>query len=105
MLTFSSCNPKFFSVRHIHYPVNLFSEHFHTDVVVPSSDRCRTETVLTPSDHYCIETAAPSGDHYCVDIVVPSSEHCCSETAPSSSGHYGTTKVAPLRDQLHTEIT
>ena len=46
---FSSCNPKFFAVRHIHYPVNTSSDHFHTDAVVPSSDHCHTETVLPPS--------------------------------------------------------
>ena len=61
---FSSCNPKLFAVRHIQYPVNPSSDHFHTDAVVSSSD------------HYCIETVAPSGDHYCIDIVVPSSDHC-----------------------------
>ena len=33
----SSCNPKFIAVRHIHYPVNPSSDHFHTDTVVPSS--------------------------------------------------------------------
>ena len=70
---FSSCNPKLFAVRHIHYLVNPSSDHFYTDAVVPSSDHCRTETVLPPSDRYCIETVAPSGDHYCIDIVVPSS--------------------------------
>ena len=37
---FSSCTPKLFAVRHIHYPVNPSSEHFHTDAVVPSSDQC-----------------------------------------------------------------
>ena len=40
---FSSCNPKFFAVRHIHYPVNTSSDHFHTDAILPSSDHCRTE--------------------------------------------------------------
>ena len=68
---FSSCNPKFFAVRHIHYPVNTSSDNFRTDAVVPSSDHCRIETVLPPSDHYCIEVVAPSGD-----IVIPSSDHC-----------------------------
>ena len=34
MLMFSSCNPKLFAVRHIHYPVNPSSEHFHTEAVV-----------------------------------------------------------------------
>ena len=77
---FSSCNPTLFSIRHSHYPVNLFSDHFPTDAVVPSSYSCRTETVLPPSDTYCIETVAPSGGQYCVDIVVPSSDHGCSET-------------------------
>ena len=96
MLMFSSCNPKFFAVRHIHYPVNPLSDHFPTDAVVPSSDHCRTDTVLPPSDHYCIETVAPSGDHHCIDIVVPSSDHCCTEVVPPSSDHYGTTKIAPL---------
>ena len=28
-----------------------FSDHFHTDAVVPSSDHCRTEAVLPPSHH------------------------------------------------------
>ena len=56
---FSSCNPKFFAVRHILYPVNPSSDHFYTDAVLP------------PSDHYCIETVAPSDDHYYIDIVVP----------------------------------
>ena len=34
----SSCNSKFFQVRHIH--------NFDTDALVPSSDHCCTETVL-----------------------------------------------------------
>ena len=34
---FSSCNPKFFAVRHIQYPVNTSSDHFHSDAVVPLS--------------------------------------------------------------------
>ena len=29
-----------------------FSDHFHTDAVVPSSDHCCTETVLPSSDHF-----------------------------------------------------
>ena len=104
MLMFSSCNPKFFAVRHIHYPVNPSSNNFHTDTVVPSSDQCFTEAVglLPPSDHYCIETVAPSGDHYGIDLVVPSSDHCCIETVPPSSDYHGTTKIAPLSDHLHT---
>ena len=61
---FSSCNPSFFAVRNIHYPVNTSSDHFDTDAVVPSSDHCRTQAVLPPSGHYCIEIVAPSGDHY-----------------------------------------
>ena len=73
MLMLSSCNPKFFAVRHIHYP---------------SSDHCHTETVLPPTDHYCIETVAPSGDHYCIDIVVPSSDHCCTVAVSPSSDYY-----------------
>ena len=52
---FSSCNPKFFAERHIHYPVYPSSDNFHTVAVVPSSDQ------------YCTETVAPSGDHYCFD--------------------------------------
>ena len=56
MLMFSSCNPKFFAVRHIHYPVNPSNVYCHTDAVVPSSDHCRTEIVLPPSDHYCIDS-------------------------------------------------
>ena len=48
---FSSCNPKFFAVRNIHYPVNTSSDHFHTDAVVPSSDHCRTQAILPPSGH------------------------------------------------------
>ena len=63
-------NPKLVAVRHIHYPANPSSDHFHTDAVVPSSDHCRTKTVLPPRDHYFIETVAPSGDHYGIDIVV-----------------------------------
>ena len=98
---FSSCNPKLFAVRHIHYPVNPSSGNCHTDTVVPSSDHCRTEAVLPPSDHYCIETVAPCGDHYCIDIVVPSGDHYCIEIVLPSSDHYGTTKVAPFSDHLH----
>ena len=52
----SSCNPKLFAVRHIHYPVNPPNDYFHTDAVVPSSDHCHTEIVLPPSDHYYIES-------------------------------------------------
>ena len=60
---------KFFAVRHIHYPVNLSSDNFHTGALVPSSDHCRPATVLLPpSEHYCIETVAPSGDHYSIYI-------------------------------------
>ena len=105
MLMFSSCNSKFFPVKHIHYPVNLSSDHFHTDAVVPSSDHCRTETVLPPSEHYCIETVAQSVDHSCIDIAVPSSDHCCIETVPQSSEHHGTMELAPSSDHLHTKIT
>ena len=89
--------------RHIHYPENSSSDHFHTDAVVPSSDHCHTRRVLPPSDHYCIETVAPSGDHHGTDIVVPSSDHCCTKTVPPSSDHYGTTKVVPPSDHLHTK--
>ena len=81
MLTFSSCNPKFFAVKHIHYPVNPSRDNFHTDAVVPSSDRCRTETVLPPSELCCTDTVAPSCDHN------------------------GTAKVAPPSDHLHTKVT
>ena len=105
MLMFSSCNPKLFTVRHIHYPVNPSSDHLHTDAVVPSSDHCRTDTVLPPSDHYCIEAVAPSGDHYCIDVAVPSSDYCCTETVPPSSDHYVTTKVTPPSDHLHNKTT
>ena len=68
MLMFSSCNPKFFAVRNIHYPVNTSSDHFDTDAVVKYSDHCRTQAVLLPSVHYCIETVAPSGGHYCIEL-------------------------------------
>ena len=81
MLMFSSFNPKFFAVRHIYYPVNPSSDHFHTDAVVPSSD------------HYCVDTVAPSGDRDCIDIV------------GTSSDHYGSTKVAPPTEHLHTKRT
>ena len=91
-------------VRHIHYPVNPSSDHFHTDAVVPSSDHYHTETVLPPSDH-CLETVAPSGDHYCIDIVVPSRDHCWIETVPPSSDHYGTTRVSPPSDHTDTKRT
>ena len=104
MLMFSSCNQKFFAVRHIHYPVNPSSDHFLADAVVPSSDHCRTETLRPPSDRYCIVSVAPSGDHYGIDIVVPSSDHCCTETVSPSSDHYGTTKVAP-NPRIQTRIT
>ena len=97
--------PKFFAVRNIHYPVNPYSDHFHTDAVVPSSDLCRTQAVLQPNGHYCIETVAPSGDHDGIDIVVPSSAHCCTETVSPSCENYGTTKVAPPSDHLHTKRT
>ena len=87
---FASCNPKFFAVRHIHYPVNPSNDYFHTYAVVPSSDHCRTEIVL----HLVIitalrvETLAPSGDHYCIDLVVPSSDHCCTESLLPPSEQY-----------------
>ena len=67
---FSSCNQKFFAVKHIHYPVHPSSDHFHTDEVVPSSDHCRSETILPPSDHYYIVTVAQLGDHSCIDITL-----------------------------------
>ena len=35
-------------------------------------------------------------------VVVPSSDHCY--TVPPYSDHYGTTKVAPPSDHLHTKI-
>ena len=75
---FSSCKPKVFAVRpdhtvrHIHYPVNPSSDHFHNDAVVPSSDHCRTETVLPPSDHDCIEKLTPSGEHCFNETEAPS---------------------------------
>ena len=121
MLKFSSCYPKFFAVRNIHYPVNTSSDHSHTDAVVPSSDHCRTQAVLPPSGHYCIETVPPSGDHYCMDIVVPSSDHCCIDIVVPSGDHCCTRavdnalnvieqrsdvihgKVAPPSDHLHTK--
>ena len=53
---FSSCNPKFFAVRHIHYPVNSSNDYFHTDAVVPSSDHGRTDIVLPPNDDYYIKS-------------------------------------------------
>ena len=90
---FSSCYPKLFAVRHIHYPLNPSCDQFHADAVVPSSDNCRTETVLPP------------GDHYCIDMVVPSSDHCDTETVPPSNEHYGNTIVAPPSDHLHTKRT
>ena len=66
---FSSCNPKFFAVRHIHYPVNQY---------------CHLASITA----LIFETVAPSGDHYCIDLVVSSSDHCCTETVPPSSDHY-----------------
>ena len=66
---------KVIAVRHIHYPLNSSSDHFHTDAVVPSSYHFRTETVLPPSDLYCIETVTTSGDHHCSETVSPSSDH------------------------------
>ena len=102
MLMFSSCNPKFFAVRHIQYPVNPSSYHFHTDAEVPSSDHWRTESVPS-SDHYCTDTVAPPSDHCCLDIVVPSSDHCDTETLPPSSYHYCTKRVAPPSDQLYSK--
>ena len=98
-VNFSSCNPNFFAVRNIHYPVNTSSDHFHTETVLPYSGHCRTHTLLPPSGRYCIETVGPSGDHYCIDILVPSSDHCCTETVSPSI------KVAPPSDHLHTKIT
>ena len=96
MLMFSSCNPKFFAVRHIHYPVNPSSDPFHTDAVVSSSDHCRTDTVLPPSDYYYIGTVAPPGDHYCIYIiVVSSSDHCRTGTVLPPSDHYCIETIAP----------
>ena len=97
---FASCDPKFFAVRHIHYPVPI-----STLMLVPSSDHCRTDTVLPPSDHCCIETVAPSGDRYCIDIVLPPSDQRCTETLSPSSDHYWTTKVAPPSDPVNTKRT
>ena len=96
---FSSCNPKFFAVRHIHYPVNPFSDHFHTDAVATSNDHrqlaiitafyCIT-TVASSGDHGLTETVAPSSDHYGIAIEAPSSDHCYTETVPPSSDHLHT---------------
>ena len=104
---FSSCNPKLFAVRHIHYLLHPSRDHFHADAAVPSSDNCRIETVMPPSDQYCIDIVAPSGPggHYCIDIVVPSSDHCCTDTLQPSSEQYGNTIVAPHSDHLHTKRT
>ena len=33
---FSSCNPEFFAVRYIHYPVNPPSDNVHTDALIMS---------------------------------------------------------------------
>ena len=49
--------------RHIHYPVNPSSDHFHTDVVVPSGDRNCIDIVGTSSDHYGSTKVAPPTDH------------------------------------------
>ena len=105
MLMFSSYNQKCFAVRHIHYPVNPSSDHFHTDAVASSSVHCRTGIVLPPSDRDCIATVAPSSDVYCIDIVVPSSVHCDTDTVPPYSDHYGTKKVVRPSDHLHTTRT
>ena len=56
---FYSCNPKFFAVKHIHYPMTPSGDDFHVNAVVPSSDHCRTETVLPPGDNYCSDVSAP----------------------------------------------
>ena len=98
---FSSCNIKFFADRHIHYPVNPSSDHFHTDAVVISSYHCRTGAVLPPSDHYCIDTVAPSGDNYCIDIglVVASSDHCCLKQ------YHHLVSITELRKYRHLVIT
>ena len=86
---FSSCNPKLFAVKHIHYPVTISTpmQWCHLEI------NCCTETVLSPSDHYCIETVAPPGDHYCINIAVPSSDHRCTEKVPPSRDHHGTTEL------------
>ena len=68
---FSSSNPKFFAVRHIHYPVNTSSDHFHTDAVVSSI------VIIAALGQYC-HLVRETSDQY---IVVPSSDH------------YGNTKV------------
>ena len=77
MLLLSSCKPKFFAVRQIHYPVNPSSDHFLTDAVVPPIliIAALTETILPPSDHYCIKTEAPSGDHYGTPKIAQPSDH------------------------------
>ena len=68
---FSSCNSKFFAVRHIHYSVNPSNAYFHTGAVVPSSDHCHLVIIAA----LIVETVAPSGDHYCIETVPPSSDH------------------------------
>ena len=45
---FFSCNPKFFAVRHIHYPVNTPSDHFHTDAATSTlRTKWHTNSYLT----------------------------------------------------------
>ena len=81
---FSSCIPKFFAVRNIHYSLNTFSDYFHTDAVVPSSDHCRTQAVLPPRGHFCTETVSPSSDHYETTNIVPPSDHLHTKTTKHS---------------------
>ena len=69
MLMFSSCNPKFFAVRHIHCPVNPSSDHFHNDAVVPSSDHCRSETVLPDGTRMTIASGLRMHKHASVLLV------------------------------------
>ena len=82
---FSSCNPKFFAERHIHYPVYPSSDNFHTVAVVPSSDQ------------YCTETVPPSSDHCGTTKVAPHNNvnNIAKKTFTTSWGQRGAWPGAP----------
>ena len=77
---FSSCNPKFFAERHIHYPVNPPSDNFYTDAVVPSSDQNIHHKFVGQRGHGPVPPSGyATGRSLCERClsVVPVDTNCC----------------------------
>ena len=119
----SSCNPKFFAVRHIHYPGGENDDNLPAVSPVSNSIRtqrcevqiCETNVVKQPSPitsvsfEWCVMAQARrlSSDHFPNDSVVPFSDHCrtqSTETVLPHGDHYYIETVAPSGDHHGIDI-